>query len=207
MIPKDPSVNTAIAAILEKVLNSALHYDPATQNKLIKLAGQVIHIRCQNPEVAFFITTSENKLQLKAHHDSNIDATIKGEFIDFLRLGKSTETFAESSIHVSGKSSLLNELQGIFSQLDIDWEEAIIDIAGVVPGHFIAETLRRGATALKSTKQTFEQQCADFLSEELRVIPSKTELDNYYQAVAELVSDIERVEARVKQLTHSTNNI
>ncbi len=204
-----PSISTAIALALEKIVNRALRYDPATQLKLRRLAGQTIQLESNRPRMHCFISVDENFIRIQAHNENEPDAKISGDFTDFIKMGRSQHSFADSSIHVSGKSGLLNELQDILSQLDIDWEEAIIEITGIVPGHFIAETLRKGFAGLVATHKKFESQLPIYLKEELRVIPDDQELNSFYQSVDKLKSDLNRFEARLhkyKQKIAQDNN-
>ena len=203
----DPGLNTASVMALEKLLNKALQYDPATRQKLKRLENTWIHINTDKPHLDIYFSVVENQFQLRSHFEDNVDATISGDFIDFIKLSNTQHSLSDSSLHVSGKSGLLTEMQTIFSGLDVDWEEALCNMIGIVPGHVVAQSIRAAMQTANSAKTTVEMHFADFLSEELQAIPSKSELEFFYNEVDELSAHVQRIEARLNRLsTHIPTN-
>ncbi|VUD40769.1 hypothetical protein TDB9533_00349 [Thalassocella blandensis] len=207
---KDPSITTASCMALETLLNKALQYDPATRKKLRALQHLWIHIETQKPDLHLYFSVVDENFVLRAHMEdldsANVDAKISGDFLDFVRLSNQQYSLSNSTLHVSGKSGVLTELQNIFSELDIDWEQALCKVFGIVPGHLLAGALRKAGSTLHQAKRSIEFHLADYLSEELRSIPSRPELEYFYQDVDDVNAQTNRIEARFKQLNKLINN-
>lgn len=212
ILKKDPTITTASCMALETAANKALEYDPATKQKLDRIEGLWIHIETHKPRLQLFFSVRDRHFVFRPLIDetpesqttelpqSEIDAKISGDLIDFVRLSDKQYSLSHSSLHVSGKSGLLTELQNIFSGLDIDWEQALSALIGIVPGHLVAESIRKITRQLNETRQSVEFHLSDYLSEELRSIPSNTELDIFYQGVDDVNAQVNRLEARINQL-------
>ncbi len=189
------------AAILEAGVNRALKHDPATQLKLAKLSGCVLQLVCTSPDVELFFVITEGKIRVLSHCESAADVSLSGQAIDFLGLiGESPHSLADADITVSGKVSLLNHLKGILSGLEIDWEDMLADIIGVLPANVAAQTARTSRRWFKQQQRDLRTMLPEYLIEELKVVPSKTELEIFFQEVDELWSAAQRAEAKLQRI-------
>lgn len=204
----DPSISTAIGLALEKCLNLALRYDPATQAKLRTLNNKIIKLSCRSPNIdlVFFIENEKVRVST-ADQENDADVVISGEASEFLSLlGQSTHSLNDLNIEISGKVNILNQIKTILADLDIDWEEPLTEILGIVPGHALAESLRASFHWIKKQSTSLAEAIPDLLSEELRAVPSATELKCFYQDVDQLSSDSQRIDARIQRIKHSLAN-
>ena len=209
---------TTAALILEKAINQALKYDPASRKKLSRFAGKIIQISFLSSntnqsrfsflsEFSLFISARQNEdennnaIEIHTFYEGKPDATLSGSLQDFAQLAaQSTHFFSNTGIHVSGNSGLLSEFQDFIKELDIDWEAPITQIFGNIVGHGIAQTLRSTFSFANQQRQSFERYAADFLSEELQLIPHKLELENFYSDVDDLRMHASRLEAKIQLL-------
>ncbi len=198
----DPSIDSAIGLALEKSLNLALKYDPSTRNKLQALQDKSVRVRCESPALSLtFFITQENIRVSSVDDGYSADVTISGQARDFLKLiGQPTHSLNDLHIDVSGKVNLLNHIKNILSDVDIDWEEPLTEILGIVPGHALAESIRSTFGWVKRQSHDFEEALPDLLTEELRALPSESELNDYYKNVDQLSSASQRIDARVQRL-------
>jgi len=200
----DPTINTAIGAAIEKCLNFALKYDPASRNQLSALENYILCVHAQSPELKLYFTATHNKIDVRSHSDSEPDVSVSGKAIDFiLAMAGPKHSLADSHISVSGKIHLLNLIKALLADLDIDWEQALTEIVGVVPGHAAAEATRTSMRWIKQQTSYALTSLPDYLAEELRAIPSKTELENFYDGVDQLKSASQRLEAKIVRLKKS----
>ncbi|WP_086930302.1 ubiquinone biosynthesis accessory factor UbiJ [Agarilytica rhodophyticola] len=203
-----PEISTAVAAIIEKSINLALKYDPATRLQLQALSGRSICIECQSPDIQLFFFLEDTQVIVNAHSDEATDVKISGNTSDFISmLGQSTHSFAESNITVSGKINVLNQLKEILSDLEIDWEQPLTEIIGILPGHALAQSIRASFNWARRQQQEVKRVLPEYLTEELRLIPAKAEINKYNQDVDMIKSAVQRLEARVQRLKNqlSTN--
>ncbi|MFL0804996.1 MAG: SCP2 sterol-binding domain-containing protein [Agarilytica sp.] len=198
----DPSVASAIGLILEKSLNLALNYDPGTRNKLQALRDKSVRVKCESPTLLLTFFISQDSIRVHTVDDGNLaDVTISGQTRDFIKLiGQPAHNLNDLHIDVSGKVNILNHIQNILSDIDIDWEEPLTEILGVIPGHALAESIRSTLNWAQRQTRDFKDALPDLLTEELRVLPSESELNDYYKNVDQLASASQRIDARVQRL-------
>lgn len=209
----DPMIATAFAAAIELAANQALRYDPGTRVRLQKLAGTVLKLDCKAPSLTLFFSVqtspeeqnhkSNTELSVAAHSEANADTVVQGSLISLLGVLLSSSqgtahSLADSGVTIIGKTSLLSEYQAIIQQLDIDWEEPLNEVLGVVPGHQVAELLRQGTRWTKARNNHLYAYFGDYLKEELRATPSAYELERFNETVDQLKSDADRLEARLE---------
>jgi ubiquinone biosynthesis protein UbiJ len=77
-------------------------------------------------------------------------------------------------------------------------------IFGDIVGHQGAEFIRGKISWVKDRTSNIQRLTSEFLTEELRALPSKPELAYFNQQVDELRLGVDRIEARVEQLLART---
>ena len=203
----DATLSTAALAGLEKLINTALRYDPGTRIALTSLADQVLAIQVTAPAFTVYLTPDEAGICLLGHWEGEVHTRLRGSLPALARLARSEQTtFADSGVEVIGNTGLLVDLQRLLKNLDIDWEEALTEIVGDVVGHQGAEMLRSGARYTQDRAGEVKRLVSEFLTEELGTLPSKYELEGFYQDVDDLRLQADRLEARIKEfLQHGKN--
>src|SRR5690606_22858547 len=113
--------------------------------------------------------------------------------------------FADTGVEVMGNTGLLVELQRVIKNLDIDWEDALSERVGDIVGHQSASTIRSGVKYARDRSDELKDSLGEFLTEELKAVVSRQELDIFYQDVDELRLQLDRLEARVRRFTQPPN--
>lgn len=205
----DPSLLSALALVIETTINKALKYDPGTCVAIQALDQTCLKINCTQPEINLYIIVDNDFVKVQAFLDETLitpDITLQGSATDLIQLGGGdNHSLANSGVNVSGKAQLLVSIQDIFQHIDIDWEEAISEKLGVLTGHQLANFIRHAGGWLNSQKIRFEDECADYLTDELRVIPSASELQRFHTDISSIKSRLDRLIARtnlIKQKIH-----
>ncbi|WP_188150017.1 ubiquinone biosynthesis accessory factor UbiJ [Teredinibacter waterburyi] len=197
----DPTYVTALAAVLEKIVNTALTYDPATKVGLQKLENHVLAVQITEPQLKLYFVVLADQLDVMAHCETPVATLLQGSLQDLIKLASQPSTsLANSGVRVEGQIGLLSEYQQVLSQLDIDWEDALASRLGDLPAHQIAQALRAATNWIKPRSRKAASFTADFLTEELRVLPHKLEVDQYVQQVDQLREASDRLEARLQRL-------
>lgn len=200
----DATLSTAALAGLEKLINTALRYDPGTRIALGNLADQVLAINVTAPAFTIYLTPDEQGLRLMGHWEGEVHTQLRGSLPALLQLARSERTsFADSGVEVIGNTGLLVDLQRLLKNLDIDWEEALSELLGDVVGHQGAGMIRTGVNYARDRTSETKRLISEFLTEELQTLPSRNELEDFYQDVDELRLQVDRLEARMKQFLSS----
>lgn len=195
---------TALTLILNRTVNSVLRYDPGSRYRLAKLSGKILRISSTSPTATLFVCPTSEGVDFLDFSERTPDTILSGKLLDLVELlTHEGHTLADTDVDVIGDVNLLKEVREIATDADIDWEEPINAILGTVPGHQLAELLR-GTFAWANTARTkTTQYLSEYLTEELRMIPSEPELIDFYSRIDSLRSDTDRLEARIKALASS----
>jgi len=197
----DPVVTTASIAALEAMVNGALRYDPGTRQALAKLDGQVLAVESTVPAFSLYIAPGTDELRLMGTFDGEVTTRLKGPLPALLQLVVAdTTSLAKTGVVVLGSTALLSNLQRIAANLDIDWEEALTQLLGDVVGHEVAEHLRRRFGWLGQRLASGQRLLSEYLTEELKTLPARAELEAFSRQVDELRMGVDRVAARVERL-------
>jgi len=90
--------------------------------------------------------------------------------------------------------------KAILDEMDIDWEEQLSRLTGDTIAHQLGNTARRAAGVLRHGRRTLERDLGEYLQEELRVLPTRIETENFSADVSRLGMDTDRLAARIRRL-------
>lgn len=193
---------------LEKEINRALKTDPDTIKRLNTLSDKVIKLEVTDWNLALFVMPHLNRIELQANYSKSPNTTIRGKLNDLMRISIAKDKQAaiqQHRIEFQGDADVGMTLQRVLSHLDIHWEDYISDIVGNTPGQFIAKTLQKTAAFSKQVFDSLTNNTKEYIFHEKQIFPSEKELKNFYQDVAVLRDDVERLAARIQHLKGKHN--
>jgi ubiquinone biosynthesis protein UbiJ len=191
---------------LESVINRYLRLDPDSAARMATLSGRCIGIELRGLDLKLFIYPGEQGIQLKDHIDAAADTILRGTPLGMARLGlgKNTEkTLFSGAVSIDGDVETGQAFKAILDAMDIDWEEQLSRLTGDVIAHQLANTAKRASKVFGDSRRTLEKDIGEYLQEELRVLPSRIEAENFSAAVTRINIDTDRLAARVKRLQAS----
>ena len=196
----------AALASAEKMLNAALRYDPATRIGLARLEGKILAVQITAPAINLFVMPMDDELRLMGNWDGDVDTRITGSALALAQLSQTEiHNLKDSGVTVMGDLSLLADFQQLVKNLDIDWEEMLSQFTGDIIGHQSAQLIRAKFGWAKDRAASAQRLTSEFLTEELKTLPSKPELEHFYQQVDELRLAVDRAAARVEKLQKKEN--
>ena len=191
----------AALASAEKMINAALHYDPATRLGLARLEGKILALQITAPAINLFVMPMEDGLRLMGNWDGNVDTRISGSVIALAQLAQTeVHNLKDSGVTVMGDLVLLADYQRLLKNLDIDWEDMLSQLTGDIIGHQTAQLVRAKFGWVKDRATSAQRLTREFLTEELKTLPGKPELEDFYRQVDELRLSVDRAAARVEKL-------
>ncbi|ARU55089.1 sterol-binding domain protein [Oleiphilus messinensis] len=200
---QDPAALSLLLEALEGSLNKALELDPAAKSGFQQHADRIIEVR-SGPVKLIIRPLESGKLSLQRHWDAEVDATIRGKPLDLARMALSKDKLAviqsTHSIEIEGDLSLIEAFQKIISTLDIDWEQALAEVIGDVPAHFLGQRIRSGMKWGKQAQESMLANIEEYLQEEGRQTPAKSEFEHTAKAIESLSLAADRLEARIRKL-------
>jgi ubiquinone biosynthesis protein UbiJ len=136
--------------------------------------------------------------------DQMPDTVLRGAPLGIARLGfgrgNATGTLFSGDVEISGDVETGQAFKAVLDGIDIDWEEQLARLTGDVLAHQLGNAARHTAKWLDHARLTLEQDLSEYLQEELRVVPTRIEIENLIEAIGRLGMDADRLEARLRRL-------
>ncbi|KZZ64994.1 hypothetical protein A3765_05035 [Oleiphilus sp. HI0130] len=192
------------APVLQRAINAALMMDPGAEKKLQPLNGCVLEIRISNLNQSLFIGAKGNRvLLLSAEHAPTVTMTASLFALAKLAARRdSAELIANRDLSFSGDAVRAQQIQRFTDNLDIDWEGLLARFIGDTPAKFVTSSAKQSAAFAKTFSQNFVRDLEEFVKYELRLLPSRALADKQFDAIDQLRTASDRLEARVKALTN-----
>ena len=189
--------------VVEKIINRTLRLDPNFLQKCGSIHNQIIQINCTDWSFVFYIVVTTKGLQFEKQAPGRIDTIISGTVSSFFKLianGADSIALFQSSIEIIGNTQNLEILRDIFRQLDIDWEEELSHFLGDAIAHKLYFYVKKTDVVRAETQEKLKINMQEYLHFEARALPTRIEVEKFYVDIAALRNDVDRLEARIKQL-------
>jgi len=198
------STELALAAteLLEQSINAALRLDPAGAAGLARFSGKVVAIELQDSPLTVYCLPDAGSLMLLSQYSGEPDTVLRGRPLALLKLmsGDSRRVMLAGEVKIEGDVELGRQFKQALERLQFDWEEALARIAGDVGAHKTGHLLREVASWWANTRERLAANGAEYLQQEVWVLPTRTEVEQFYQDVETLRDDVARFAARLEQL-------
>ena len=197
----------AINASLEAAFNAWLQLEASTHgqalNRLQALQGKLIRLHITNPDMQFDILPTTERIRVSTDYAAEPDVTITGSALGFMRLAAAEDSgkaMLAQGVTIAGDTGLGMQFSQILREVNIDWEELASRAVGDVMAHQLGQITRQSKGWLDDTAHAMRLNTQEYLQEEARLVPAEAELKAYLDAVDDLRMDVDRLEARLKQL-------
>lgn len=189
---------------LEKAINHALSLDPSSGLKLQKLEGKMIKIIINPLNIHFYIYMHNKALLLLEHSENNPDTVIQSSPLGLIRLSllpsSKVRSLFNDKIHISGDLELGQDIKKLFDHLDIDWEGHLAQFTGDVVAHQIGNMFRKGRDISRHIQTSLHDNISEYLQQETKLLPSREELNDFFNDIDDLSLRVERLQAHLNQL-------
>lgn len=189
---------------LQTAINQAISLDEEMPNKLHALEGKVLEMVISPLEVNFYIQFADGKMLLLDEYSESADTIIHSNPLGLIRLSLLPASQARSlfndKIRMSGDIEFGQKVKKLFDEMDIDWEGHLSYFTGDVVAHQIGNWVRMGISFKNQFTDSMRLNVSEYLQEELRVFPSRNEVEDFFNEIDELSLSVERLQAQLKQL-------
>ena len=193
----------AVVEALDSAFNRYLQLDPEAVTRMAVLQDHCIALEFRGLDFTLYVVPQADRIRLQQHTDREPDTVLSGTPLGMasLGLGGHTErTLFSGEVTISGDVETGQTFKDILDSLDIDWEEQLSHLTGDIVAHQVGNAARQASRFLAHARRTLEQDTGEYLQEELRVVPSRIEIENFMTGVSRLVMDADRLAARVRRL-------
>lgn len=193
---------------LQKAINAALSLDERMPEKISALDKKVLKLIITPLDVHFFIRFANQEIILLDEYEGDADTIIHSSPLGLIRLSllpasKARSLFNEK-VRLSGDIELGQQVKQLFDEMDIDWEGHLAQFTGDVVAHQIGSFVRKGIDFKNHLSESMRLNVSEFLHEELSLVPTQNELEDFFHDIDTLRSDVERLQAHVNLLMSSS---
>jgi ubiquinone biosynthesis protein UbiJ len=187
----------------ESVLNRNIAGSAAARQLCKQLTGKVLALHMTSlPPLSLFFRSDGERMTIDTKDADPPAASLSGTPLAFMRLaGPAPEAAIRGgSIHIQGDAEVAQAFSELLKAAQPDLEEELSRIIGDVAAHQVGNAARTAFGFGKRALDTLTQNVAEFLTEEGRDLPTRTEADEFYAEVDKLRDDAARLEARLTRL-------
>jgi len=190
-----------ILATLEATLNRNIAASSAARALCARLNGKSLRIHLTGLPLQITLLADPMGIQIKPDSDVKADAVLTGSPLSLLNLANqdSTGPIQDRAVTVEGHAEVAHAFSELLKTAKPDFEEELSRIVGDVAAHKIGNAARSIVGFGKRAVDTALQNVGEYLREEGRDTPNKTEAEEFIRNVDTLRDDAARFEARLSR--------
>jgi ubiquinone biosynthesis protein UbiJ len=196
------STPALLTAALESAFDLYLKQDPDALKRCPALQDNVIAVNFTGTDFTLYFLPDAEGIKVLTHYEGEPDTLLRGTPAGFARLALEAREDAlfHGAVEISGDTETGQQFQDLLTGVDWDWEEQLSKLTGDTIAHQVGELARKGRQWLTGSSETLQQDLTEYLQEEARLLPTRTELNLFLDEVDQLRSDTDRLSARVERL-------
>jgi ubiquinone biosynthesis protein UbiJ len=203
-----PFANTLLG-IAEIGGNYLLSLDHQVLDRCIELQGHCIEIHITDLDLRLFCHPGSWGIRLSLEEPKRaIDASISGRTMALFSLAMQEDkisTSMQEGVSINGNATVAQQMQKIFTELDLDWEEALSHYTGDILAYRIHQQASSASDWLRQSVISLAQTSSEYLREESHLCPTQVEFERFQQQATRLKQDIERAEVRLRHLIQAVS--
>jgi ubiquinone biosynthesis protein UbiJ len=195
-------------ATLEGALNHYLALDDNLEQYLAPMASKVIELRIDTFSSSLYFCPTAQGIQILESYHGAVDATLSGSLSALGLMGLSAtpmRSLFKGEVRIEGDTQLARRLQRLFEKLDIKLESKLARYTGDAFAQRLGKLFRGSRDWMQHSLTTFRLNLEEFLQEETRELPAKSEAELFFREIDTCRSDCDRLSARLDRLQASLN--
>lgn len=197
-------LSSTIALLLETAIQRGLQHDPSSRIALGKLPNLSLSVYSREPSIELLFICNATTIHVLNANNEKGDSHIYASSATLLRLILTENTsLSELDIDIEGNLSFAQQFMNLFKQQNIDWEGLLADYLGDSSAHTLSLSLQHAKQWLSglANKNVHQSQT------ETGVITNKSDVTQFIKNVDNLQMNYDRIDARVKQLQKTLNEV
>jgi ubiquinone biosynthesis protein UbiJ len=187
---------------LAEILNRNIADSRKAQSLCRQLDGRVVSLTVEGTPFAFYFRAEGGRVSLSSRHDGDSDASLSGTPIALLALaGPQAEgALRGGGVRIEGDAEVAQKFRDLLGQAQPDFEEELARVIGDVAARQVANFARGILDWGRRAGGSLASNVAEYLQEEGRDLPTRTEVEEFLADVDKLRDDAERIDARLARL-------
>ena len=185
------------------LINRGIDENESAQELCDALAGRSLRITAKPLPSPILISAAGGMVDVSSDTKREADAEITGTIIELNRLMfiDSEAPIREGRVEISGDAEIADDFRELLLSACPDLEEKLADWFGESMAFQLSSLVRDTRDRATDIADELTERAADFLHEEDGQLPTTAEIRAHTAEVDTLVNDVERLEARLNQLT------
>jgi len=187
---------------LAELLNRNIADSRKAQALCRQLDGRVVSLTVEGTPLAFFFRAEGGRVSLAPNHDGATDASLSGTPIALLALAgpRAEGALRGGGVRIEGDAEVAQKFRELLEQARPDFEEELARVIGDVAARQVANLARGFLDWGRKAGGSLATNVAEYLQEEGRDLPTRTEVEEFLAGVDRLRDDADRLEARLARL-------
>lgn len=145
-------------------------------------------------------TSYETEKHYEKKLETDVDVQVRSPLVALLAFinTKELKEAVKRGLVVEGDMEVANEIQHFVSDLDVDWEEMLSGCTGDIFAHQFFNFFRKAKEKRQKLSDSIAFSAGNFLQEELQLLPTETEVQDFNKSVEVLRDEVERLEAKIQ---------
>lgn len=188
--------------LMQRTADSLLTKSPDSHEILLALDGAVVEIEVRGLG-SLFLLFRDAGVEIARQFDGRTDTTLSGTPLALASLTKNNSALFKGEVTMKGDVATGKRIKSLLESIEFDPEEELSHFVGDAFAHKTAHVHKTLFGWLARTVENTGLNTSDYLTEEVHLTPPQLELEHFCDDVAELRGDVDRLEARIDQLTQS----
>lgn len=192
-----------VNGMAEQVLNALMRQSENIETYLRPLIGKVLSLQFKQGG-RWFLAFSKQRVDLLAEYAGETDCSVITDASILLQQPKKSELSAlinRQEIVLHGDLQVLQDTVALFEHLEKDPETLLAPYIGDIAAYSLVTGAKKIQQQMKQQWQRSERHLGERLTEEWQLIAPSLALVNFYDQVADLAQDAQRLEEKIERLT------
>jgi ubiquinone biosynthesis protein UbiJ len=193
----------ALFGRLAALLNRNVEQSPRATALAGQLEGRTLALTLEGTPLTLRFRVQDGRFDIDAEGDAQAaDASLAGSPLALLSMAGpgAQERLRGSGIRIAGDAEVAQRFRDLLQQAQPDFEEELSRVVGDVAAHQVASFARGLLDWGRKAADSLGVNVAEYLQEEGRDVPTRTELDEFLESVDRLREAADRLEARIARL-------
>lgn len=196
-------IKPLLISALERAFNGYLSLDNGVGQWLTPMAGKVIAIHVTPFEQTIYLCPTTHGIQFLEAYQGQVDAKLTGSLsaLGLMSLSATPmRSLLKGEVRIEGDTQLAGKFQRLFEKLDINLTGRMANLLGDDVAQRLGVWFRGARDWNQHAVDSFRLNLQEFLQEETRDLPAKTEAEIIFQQIDACRDDLERLEQRLSRL-------
>lgn len=195
-------MKAVLLSTLEMLMNRYVQADIKSVKALLPYQNKLINIEITDFNLSLYIKVTDYGFLITDESDDPISTKISGTMLNFINLGlnkASNSAFYSSDLTISGDLMLGEQIRAILTAVDMDWQAELAEYMPDAIAHYLVKGVKRTAETLQYVGKSVRSTVSDYVMHEARYLPLSIEVKQWYQEVATVRNDVDRLEMRLER--------